>query len=274
MLVEKRNTNLYQYFDSMKDLKNYIDKNSTNLSRMSEYYKDGYIKESMYFNKVDENLLNEYKKASSKDVKLNQLVNKVKITYKNDVFGIVPNIPNTLMNLPCNMINLERRYIKTQSKILNILLNINIDRRWKQSQITERLVRMLKLVDNLELSGYRVNLYLGTCSFKSGRSATEYSKYTQYTIIKVKDSRDMLDVTKLIFPIINREFVRHVITYVCTLSDFEGWLFDSKSTNYLIENLKDLYNVKGDIFGVSFEYDTSDYKELERKVELYNESKR
>lgn len=115
------------------------------------------------------------------------------------IVGYAPCVPNAIMGLPNSMVMTERTPSKV--KAVTIVYNGCGAARTQVKEFLQSGVDMLKIINALELSGYRVRLVL---EFMSARSGQEDA----IARVVLKDWRQPVDLKKLTFPIANGSMLR------------------------------------------------------------------
>lgn len=139
------------------------------------------------------------KSMNSVQVKSNTPVAKVRPTV--GVVGFAPCVPNAIMGLPNSMIAVER--VPMKSKVLTIMYSIGVNWKVPQREIIDAGTAVLKMINDLELKGYRVKL---TVELLGTASGNEFASCT----VNVKDWRQHLDLKKLTFPLVHPSALRRV----------------------------------------------------------------
>ena len=149
----------------------------------------------------DEKLYKKFKEQKDIDIDkmLGNMINKNKI--RNDVVGFQPNVPNFLLGLPNDMINQEPR--KISQKILNIVLCMSVSAGVKAEVLQSIGMKYTQIIDLLEKSGYRVNLYIA----HSG----EYDDEKNVCLIRIKTDREPFNIKKCVFPIAHPSMFRRIM---------------------------------------------------------------
>jgi hypothetical protein len=115
------------------------------------------------------------------------------------IVGYVPCVPNAIKGLPNSMIMTERTPSKV--KAVTIIYNSSAAARTKTEEFFRSGASMLKIINNLELSGYRVRLVL---EYMCARSGNEDALGR----VVLKDWRQHIDLKKLSFPLANSSMLR------------------------------------------------------------------
>lgn len=119
----------------------------------------------------------------------NDLLNKIRTTYSNDVVGFMPHVPNAVIGVPQNMIRQNKVLIP--NKILNVYINMTAHCGIDQKDMRRNASKCAAAVNNLELQGYRCNLYSGNMQESDG-------KYIA-SIVKIKSDREPINLAKMAF---------------------------------------------------------------------------
>lgn len=158
---------------------------------------------------------------------------------KNDICGVVPNVPLYVIGCPKTMINITKD--APSHKIVNIFLSMDCSARIEKEDILKAGAKYLSVIDILEKKGYRCNLYAGV--------TTEYSNNRYYLMVRVKTDREPLNIKKICFTIANPSFLRRIYFRWCEVFDFKeditcgyGHPLDTKYAKKDLEKeLKDNY---------------------------------
>lgn len=124
-----------------------------------------------------------------------------KVRPRNNVVGVVPHVPNSLLGLPESMINLEKTTNKV--KVVSINYDMSISCSYVATEIEKSGTALLSIINLLELRGYRVEL--NVIAF-SGEKSNELA----IVKVKVKDYKQPLDLLKCCFPLVHPSFFRRL----------------------------------------------------------------
>ncbi len=143
-----------------------------------------------------------YIKQKQRELKIDKLmgnmINKPKPF--NNVVGFQPNVPLYLNGVPTNMIDNKKN--KTDLKIINIFLDVCASARVGADEIKDAGTMYATVIDMLEKSGYRTNLYVGDVSMLG-------SEKIMYAL-RIKTDREPLNLEKMSFPIANPSMLRRI----------------------------------------------------------------
>ena len=141
--------------------------------------------------------LEKMKSEVAKDLKIQQ--SRPRRTPRNAVVGFVPNVPNYLLGIPEQMITIQQTPQKT--KTINILYFIGNNCGTSANELEESGIKILNIINRLELSGIRVNLdVVVKCACCLGE--------WQIASVNVKDYKEHIDIKKLCFPLAHPSMFR------------------------------------------------------------------
>lgn len=141
--------------------------------------------------------LEKIKNAVAKDLKISQ--SRPRRTPHNSVVGFVPNVPNYLLGIPEQMITIHQTPEKIKAISISYYIGNNCGTR--AEDLEDAGIKILNVINRLELSGVRVNLDVVAMCTKSG---SEW----QIASVNVKDYKEQLDIKKLCFPLAHPSMFR------------------------------------------------------------------
>lgn len=148
-------------------------------------------------------LRNGYKPAVEElkiEIKVNQTGVQRRTRVRNNVTGFAPVVPLALMGVPNAMLD------KKITKIKNKVIDIYYDEAYSASTSSEEIItngkHILSAVIKLEAQGYATNIYCVT------NHADESARTCDMCVVKAKDSKQPLDLTKLSFILTHTAFFR------------------------------------------------------------------
>ena len=211
------------YFDSINDLSKYIQENTCLLERYS-YLDDvetrnkseRHIKWAggLTFEESMDRLINGDEQLANEieDVKIDEVeVDKISLKYVNDVQGVIPHVPNYVLGLPQSMINVTRNRVKTNNKIINIILDVSVSCIVSKQQYIRVSKLFLNVIDKIESMGYRCNIYYQAIS-------ANYSYYNLY-LLKLKSSNEPFNKYKCSFVLGSLSMFRQIIFRLIEMSE-------------------------------------------------------
>lgn len=190
-IITKRNVNsVFKGKSLSSEDGSYAFTGTNSLEQAKSLLKDGYreplesIKRGLRINKVNKKF---------KDIP--------KVRPTNNVVGVVPHVPNSLLGLPQSMINLEKTPNKV--KVVSINYDMSINCGTNTRDIERSGIMLLSIVNMLELQGYRVKLNVIAFSGMGGNELAIVS-------VEAKDYKQPLDLLKVCFPLVHPSFFRRL----------------------------------------------------------------
>lgn len=183
ILNTRENNSIMKYEDSSKT-------NSYSFTKTNSYEEAEKLITTGYTDILDEIKMRLKIEAGSNDSKPIQ---------NNDKFGYIPNVPNSIMNLPNSMINTKRipRKINTINLIYAPVSNCGTDK----EIFIKNGIKILNIINNLEKNNIRVKLSI---AFKCSECKNEITLAT----VNVKNYQENLNLQKLCFPIAHPSMLR------------------------------------------------------------------
>lgn len=185
------------------------------------------------------------------NIKKNMRVNSKK--YKNYFFseqrkivnmpmGYIPNIPNSIMNLPNSMIFIESTPIKT--KTISIIYKIGGSAFESADMFIKAGTSLLTAINIIEKQGIQVKLSI--CFF-----GTREDEEVVFPTVSVKNYGQKLDLQKLCFPIAHPSMFRRIgFKYLetCPKITNKGWSFGYGNPNIDLLKIKKELNINDNVF--------------------------
>lgn len=207
--------------------------------------------------------LEKIKTAVAQDMKITK--GRPRRTPHNAVVGFVPNVPNYLLGIPEQMITIAQTTEKT--KAISIAYFIGNNSGTSAEDLEDAGIKILNVVNRLELSGVRVNLEIIPMCTKCLDGRKEY----QIASVKVKDYKDQLDIKKICFPIAHPSMFRRLgFAWLERSADMEG-NYRGDYGSSVKEGQEDLINKN--VFGENDFFITQDHVSrisVEEIIELIN----
>lgn len=141
--------------------------------------------------------LEKIKSGVARDLKISQ--SRPRRTPQNAVVGFIPNVPNYLLGIPEQMITIHQTPEKV--KAISIAYFIGNNCGTGADELEDAGIKILNVINRLELSGIRVNLDVVMMCTHEGQE-------WQIASVNVKGYREQLDIKKLCFPIANPSMFR------------------------------------------------------------------
>lgn len=207
---KKDNFNIMEYdFDSITEFINYLDNNKTSKSFEGEYlasYNEKYeFTKTSSFEEAEKLCKSGYHEEYDKLIELKLKLEKyIRLSRKNekqfnDYIGYAPDVKAYLEGNPMNMLNKKREH----KKRVNIYYNSAVLGDITNSQILNRGVITLNIVEALEKLNYSVNLNIFTMS--------EEKNQIHYAKFNLKRENERLNIQKLYFPMCHPSFQRRLV---------------------------------------------------------------
>lgn len=131
-------------------------------------------------------------------MKANYVGEGKRITFNNDVVGYAPIVPLAMKGVPQSMLNHKMKPIK--AKVIDVFYDISVTCGVSNEKILNNGSNLLSAIIGLEQEGYKVNIY--AIQAYSGSSDCDM------LIIKIKDSRQPMDLKRMSFPLTHTAFFR------------------------------------------------------------------
>lgn len=199
---------IYERFDSIHQLLNVIDSRPNNDIMKNDHGSndpDYSFSKTHNYDEAQELLIGGWAEPLDQIKKETEKINYTGKGYKpvpqNAIVGYIPNVPNALMNLPQSMITINR--IPQKVRAISIYYSNCANCKVQAKSFIENGIKILTLVNKLEASGIRVNLY----------SVLYYAKKENdfaFVPVKIKDFRDKLDLKKICFPLVHPSWFRRI----------------------------------------------------------------
>lgn len=137
-------------------------------------------------------------KLKSGTMKANLQGQGKRISFFNDVVGFAPVVPLALLGVPCSM---QNTYIKPiKAKVLNVYYDMTANCSVSKESIIEAGQKLLSAIMELEMQGYKFNLY-AIQSYADSQSA-------DILCTKIKNSNTPLDLKRISFPLTHTAYFR------------------------------------------------------------------
>lgn len=143
------------------------------------------------------------KQIKSNIQKLEKQGTMKKISFRNDVIGFAPNVPNAILGLPESMINSRVSYKK--AKVINVLVELGATAGTSSKKIIDYGTKVIEKLYSLEKAGFRVRIeYLKTFNGKNYEPETYAIKYL------LKSENQPFDLKRMAFPLIHTAMFRRI----------------------------------------------------------------
>lgn len=121
-----------------------------------------------------------------------------------DVAGFQCSVPRYLQGIPTNMIQNKRVAAKT--KVANVVKSFSYASTVKAERIEEESVKFLEMVQNMEQSGTRCNVFVTIPLY-----ITSYKNSIVCIDVKIKDSTQRMNIKQMAFPLMHPSMLRRII---------------------------------------------------------------
>jgi len=121
-----------------------------------------------------------------------------------DVVGYQPIVPLAIMGVPKNMTRAIKKPIKT--KVINIYYDMTANCNITADQILKAGQEILSAILELEMQGYRFNLY----SVQTYHNGYGTNGSSDMLVVKIKSANSPLDIKRMSFPLTHPGFFRVV----------------------------------------------------------------
>lgn len=120
-------------------------------------------------------------------------------TFHNDVVGFAPVVPLAMMGVPQSMVNMTMTTIK--AKVIDVYFDMTCSCSTRTETIIQNGQKLLSAILNLEMQGYRFNLYAIQSYYNRQQGA-------DLLCVKVKNASAPLDIKRMSFPLTHPAFFR------------------------------------------------------------------
>lgn len=138
-------------------------------------------------------------KEAIKSVGIKTNVSTEKVRPRTSVVGYAPHVPNAIRGVPECMIGTER--VPQKVKAVTIIYSSDANGGLSQQDFFNAGAVILKIINDLELNGYRVRLLHEFCAAKRDDEKIVGR-------VTLKDWRQPIDIKKLTFPLANAAMIR------------------------------------------------------------------
>lgn len=133
-----------------------------------------------------------------KGIKANLSGQSKRISFRNDVVGYAPVVPLAIMGVPQSMMNSYMKPVK--AKVIDVYYDITASCAKKPEELIKAGQKILGAVMELEMQGYRMNLYATQC-YNDGKSC-------DMLCVRIKSANQPLDLKRISFPLTHPAFFR------------------------------------------------------------------
>lgn len=116
-------------------------------------------------------------------------------------YGASPNVPRHIMGHPDSMFH--PKHNAAPARVISVYVNASANCSISPETLMTKGASVLKYIEHLERKGYRTNIY-------ASESATEDNEAIVIAV-KIKDSRENLNLKRVAFPLAHPSFLRRII---------------------------------------------------------------
>lgn len=159
----------------------------------------------------------------------------------NEVYGVIPNVPRSIMCLPKDLIT--RKVVKRKTKTITIVYNICASCRNSTQNFIDAGITLLSAIKLLELSGIKLRLIC--CFFASVDSLSNTTECTVANLL-LKDYSDRINMLKMCFPLAHPSMLRRFgFKFLETVPNLKSYKFQfGYGSTMSTEDLQDIYDGK------------------------------
>lgn len=200
---------IYKY-DSVKALCDFIENTPNNKKKTcnssnkkdSKFSGTESLEEAIHLLKYgDPKLLKQIQKAATTTTKQAQTQRRSGMELFKSYLGFMPNVGAVLTGDPVNMYNVRQTLTKS-TKVVNIIYDISTPYSTSAEKIQAAATKLFKYIYDIEMKGYRVNLY--SCVLSS------FNKSNGLFCLKIKSSNEHFDALRTAFPLCHPSFLRRI----------------------------------------------------------------
>ena len=191
---------------------NKIDKCNTSELGSERFTGTKSLDEALHLLKYGDASLLKQIKATGSTTKQAKAQRRSSMEVYNSYLGFMPNVGAVLTGNPVNMYNIRRTLTKS-TKVLNIIYDISTDARTPARRIQEAASKLFNYIQDKELKGYRVNLYVCLIAYYSSNKKTGFFCY------KIKSSNEHFDALRTAFPLCHPSSLRRIFFALYERSD-------------------------------------------------------
>lgn len=196
-------------------------------------------------------------KLKKYESKINLQGETKRVSFTNEVVGFAPIVPLSLIGVPNCMMN--TRVVPIKSKVLNVYYDVGAIGGVDTSRIMNAGCKLLGALMELEMAGYRFNLYAVKSQSECGDPSADV------LCVKIKDAGRPFDLKRLSFPLAHPAFFRAIAwNWYARVpgGKFRSGLGHSLTYDYSSEQLtpafEKLFNQKCVVLGLKYILDNGD----------------
>lgn len=211
MARKAKNFQVCRYFDTLKEMRAYIDDTPVMLANATKKYNHSNEGSKRFTGTEDMNEANGMMTAGYPEgiKELRTIKAKPSRNGQMDIYrsfqGFLPSVGDVVAGNPLNMLN-ARQSVKTSCKVVDVVLGAAFSCEWSTEDIMREAKKAMQAVMTAENNGYRVNLYV--CFSSAYLGAKRDKNNTCDILVKIKGSNQKLDLLRVSYPVIHPSFLR------------------------------------------------------------------
>ena len=212
-----RKTKTFQvcrYFDTLKEMRAYIDNTPPMLENVIKNYRHSEEGSKRFTGTENMNEANEMMTAGYPEgiKELRTIKAKPSRNGQMEIYrsfqGFTPSVGDVVAGNPLNMLN-ARQSVKTSCKVVDVVLGAAFSCGWETADIMKEAKKAVQAVMTAENNGYRVNLYV--CFSGAYFGAKRVKENTCDVLVKIKGANQKLDLLRVSYPVVHPSFLRRHI---------------------------------------------------------------
>ena len=214
MARKAKNFQVCRYFDTLKEMRTYIDETPVMLENVVKKYRHSEEGSKSFTGTENMNEASAMMTAGYPEgiKELRTIKAKPSRNGQIDIFrsfhGFVPSVGDVVAGNPLNMLN-ARHSVKASCKVVDVVLGAAFSCEWSTEDIMREAKKAMQAVMTAENNGYRVNLYV--CFSTAYLGAKRDENNTCDILVKIKGSNQKLDLLRVSYPVIHPSFLRRHI---------------------------------------------------------------
>lgn len=203
-----------RYFDTLKEMRAYIDNTPPMLENIMKNYRHSEEGSKSFAGTENMAEANGMMTAGYPDGirELKTIKAKPSRNGQMEIFrsfqGFTPSVGDVVAGNPLNMLN-ARHSVKASCKVVDVVLGAAFSCEWSTDDIMREAKKAMQAIMTAENNGYRVNLYV--CFSSAYLGAKRVKENTCDILVKIKGSNQKLDLLRVSYPVIHPSFFRRHI---------------------------------------------------------------
>lgn len=217
---------VHKYFDTLKEMRAYIDNTQPMLENVIKKYRHSEEGSKSFTGTENMSEANGMMTAGYPDGirELKTINAKPSRNGQIDIFrsfqGFTPSVGDVVAGNPLNMLN-ARHSVKASCKVVDVVLGAAFSCEWSTDDIMREAKKAMQAVMTAENNGYRVNLYV--CFSSAYLGAKRVKDNTCDILVKIKGANQKLDLLRVSYPVIHPSFFRrHIFAVLERSAELNG----------------------------------------------------